>query len=148
MRIRQDALIKSCQGPKMGGTDAQRTWEEFVGASEKSSSMATAHEIILVTGVLCPLAILARLLSAQIGTPLLLVFIGVGMLADEDGPEAFKLSKCPNPRNSPNQLQPLILIRLPRLRPESCMSKRGCLGSAQCLAARASRTIHAERPCR
>ncbi len=48
--------------------------------------MATAHEIILVAGVLCLLAILAGLLSARIGTPLLLVFIGVGMLAGEDGP--------------------------------------------------------------
>ena len=48
--------------------------------------MATAHEIILVAGVLCLLAIIAGLLSARIGTPLLLVFIGVGMLAGEDGP--------------------------------------------------------------
>lgn len=48
--------------------------------------MATAHEIILVSGALCLLAILAGLLSARIGTPLLLVFIGVGMLAGEDGP--------------------------------------------------------------
>ncbi len=48
--------------------------------------MATTHEIILVAGVLCLLAILAGLLSARVGTPLLLVFIGVGMLAGEDGP--------------------------------------------------------------
>lgn len=48
--------------------------------------MATAHEIILVAGVLCLLAIFAGLLSTRIGTPLLLVFIGVGMLAGEDGP--------------------------------------------------------------
>ncbi len=48
--------------------------------------MATAHELILVAGVLCLLAILAGLLSARIGTPLLLVFIGVGTLAGEDGP--------------------------------------------------------------
>ncbi len=48
--------------------------------------MIAAHEIILVAGALCLLAILAGLLSARIGTPLLLVFIGVGMLAGEDGP--------------------------------------------------------------
>ena len=48
--------------------------------------MAIAHEIILVAGALCLLAILAGLLSARVGTPLLLVFIGVGMLAGEDGP--------------------------------------------------------------
>ncbi len=48
--------------------------------------MNVAHEIILVAGALCMLAILAGTLSARIGTPLLLVFIGVGMLAGEDGP--------------------------------------------------------------
>ena len=48
--------------------------------------MATSHEIILVAGTLCLLAILAGLLSARVGTPLLLVFIAVGMLAGEDGP--------------------------------------------------------------
>jgi len=48
--------------------------------------MAASHEIIPVAGVLCLLAIFARLLSARVGTPLLLVFIGVGMLAGEDGP--------------------------------------------------------------
>ncbi len=48
--------------------------------------MAAAHEVILVAGVLCLLAILAGLFSARVGTPLLLVFIGLGMLAGEDGP--------------------------------------------------------------
>ncbi len=48
--------------------------------------MNSAHDIILIAGVLCMLAILAGLLSARIGTPLLLVFIAVGMLAGEDGP--------------------------------------------------------------
>ena len=48
--------------------------------------MNSAHEMILTAGVLCLFAILAGLLSARIGTPLLLVFIAVGMLAGEDGP--------------------------------------------------------------
>ncbi len=48
--------------------------------------MSSANEIILVAGVLCLLATFAGLASARIGTPLLLVFIGVGMLAGEDGP--------------------------------------------------------------
>jgi cell volume regulation protein A len=48
--------------------------------------MTASHEIILVAGVLCLLAIFAGLLSARIGTPLLLVFIGLGMLSGEDGP--------------------------------------------------------------
>ncbi len=48
--------------------------------------MTHAHELILTAGALTLLAILAGLLSARIGTPLLLVFIAVGMAAGEDGP--------------------------------------------------------------
>jgi cell volume regulation protein A len=48
--------------------------------------MATSHEFLLIAGVLCLLAIMAGTLSARLGTPLLLVFIAIGMLAGEDGP--------------------------------------------------------------
>jgi cell volume regulation protein A len=48
--------------------------------------MATSNEFLLVAGVLCLLAIVAGTLSARLGTPLLLVFIAIGMLAGEDGP--------------------------------------------------------------
>ncbi len=48
--------------------------------------MIASHEFITIAGVLCLTAILAGQVSARIGTPLLLVFIGIGMLAGEDGP--------------------------------------------------------------
>ncbi len=48
--------------------------------------MEITHEIILISGILCLLAIFAGLFSSRIGTPILLVFIAVGMLAGEEGP--------------------------------------------------------------
>ncbi len=47
--------------------------------------MAFAHELILIAGVLCLCAFFAGIASSRIGMPLLLVFIGVGVLAGEDG---------------------------------------------------------------
>lgn len=48
--------------------------------------------VILVAGILCPLATFAGLVSARIDMPLLLVFIGVGMLAGEDGPGGIRFT--------------------------------------------------------
>ena len=48
--------------------------------------MATTHELIFGAGVLGLLAIFAAAFSSRFGTPLLLAFIGLGMLAGEDGP--------------------------------------------------------------
>ncbi len=48
--------------------------------------MDAAHEIILIAGVLCLCAFFAGIASTRVGMPLLLVFIGVGVLAGEDGP--------------------------------------------------------------
>ena len=50
-----------------------------------SGQVASGNEFILVVGLLCVAAILAGQVSARVGTPLLLVFIGMGMLAGEDG---------------------------------------------------------------
>ena len=48
--------------------------------------MQTAHQVIAYGGALALLAIVAGLLGARAKTPLLLVFLALGMLAGEDGP--------------------------------------------------------------
>ena len=49
------------------------------------AAMARSHQLILVGGVLGLLSILAGLVSRRVGAPMLLVFLGLGMLAGEDG---------------------------------------------------------------
>jgi NhaP-type Na+/H+ and K+/H+ antiporter len=58
----------------------------FSQLEERLSVLSASHEIIFIAGALCLVAFFAGHLSARIGTPLLLVFIGVGMLAGQDGP--------------------------------------------------------------
>ncbi len=48
--------------------------------------MDASHQLILLGAALVLLSILAGLFSARLGAPLLLVFLGLGMLAGEDGP--------------------------------------------------------------
>src|SRR5690349_11023720 len=49
------------------------------------ATLARAHEPILLGGALGLLSILAGLISRRVGAPMLLVFLGLGMLAGEDG---------------------------------------------------------------
>ena len=48
--------------------------------------MDASHQLILLGASLVLLSIFAGLFSARFGAPLLLVFLGLGMLAGEDGP--------------------------------------------------------------
>ncbi|OYQ35980.1 K+/H+ antiporter [Niveispirillum lacus] len=48
--------------------------------------MEAINEMIFLAGLLLLLAILAGRISSRLGAPLLLVFLGLGMLAGEDGP--------------------------------------------------------------
>lgn len=48
--------------------------------------MTTVNTFLFLAGLLMLLGVLASTISARLGVPLLLVFLGVGMLAGEDGP--------------------------------------------------------------
>ena len=48
--------------------------------------MDFTHQLMLLTGTLFLLSVLASAISARLGVPLLLVFLALGMLAGEDGP--------------------------------------------------------------
>jgi cell volume regulation protein A len=48
--------------------------------------LAHIEQIILLSAALVSLSILAGMFSSRLGAPLLLVFLGLGMLAGEDGP--------------------------------------------------------------
>ena len=48
--------------------------------------MEASHHLILLGSALVLLSIFAGVFSARFGAPLLLVFLGLGMLAGEEGP--------------------------------------------------------------
>ena len=48
--------------------------------------MDFTHQLMLLTGTLFLMSVLASAISARLGVPLLLVFLALGMLAGEDGP--------------------------------------------------------------
>lgn len=52
----------------------------------ESNGLTAINEAIFLAGLLLLLAILAGRVSSRLGAPLLLVFLGLGMLAGEDGP--------------------------------------------------------------
>ena len=48
--------------------------------------MEEANQLVLIGAALVPISILASVFASRSGTPLLLVFLFLGMLAGEDGP--------------------------------------------------------------
>jgi cell volume regulation protein A len=54
--------------------------------------METLNQFLLAASILLLVSILAGSVASRIGTPLLLVFLGLGMLAGEDGPGGFQFS--------------------------------------------------------
>lgn len=62
------------------------TGGQDISATDRGQSMDAANHLILLGGGLMLAAILTGALSTRIGAPLLLVFLGAGMLVGEDGP--------------------------------------------------------------
>jgi cell volume regulation protein A len=54
--------------------------------------LEASHQLILLGAALVLLSIFAGLFSARFGAPLLLVFLGLGMLAGEDGPGGIRFN--------------------------------------------------------
>ena len=55
-------------------------------SSEKMESISLINGLLLLGALLVVLGILSSLIATRFGAPLLLVFVGLGMLAGEDGP--------------------------------------------------------------
>jgi potassium/hydrogen antiporter len=56
-----------------------------------------SHQLILLGSALVLLSIFAGLFSARFGAPLLLVFLGLGMLAGDAGPGGIRFHDFPLP---------------------------------------------------
>lgn len=54
--------------------------------------MDFTNQLVLLIGVLFLLSVLATTISTRVGLPLLLVFLGLGMLAGEDGPGGIRFN--------------------------------------------------------
>ncbi|MEJ0071967.1 MAG: hypothetical protein WDO24_28220 [Pseudomonadota bacterium] len=57
--------------------------------------MEASHQLILLGAALVLLSIFAGLFSARFGAPLLLVFLGLGMIAGEDGARRHPVQRLP-----------------------------------------------------
>src|SRR3984957_7958122 len=55
-------------------------------------AVEASHHLILLGSALVLLSIFAGLFSARFGAPLLLVFLGLGMVAGEDGPGGIRFN--------------------------------------------------------
>jgi cell volume regulation protein A len=71
---------------QQGHRHARRRSRKSAAPRGRSRTVEASHQLILLGAALVLLSIFAGLFSARFGAPLLLVFLGLGMLAGEDGP--------------------------------------------------------------
>ena len=94
--------------------------------------MDAAHHLVLLAGALGLLSIFAGLFLARFGTPLLLVFLAIGMLFGKEGPVSLVFNDFQTAYLIGSVALAVILFEGGSRRSAACSKSRGACGGAAC----------------